>query len=89
MRQLLILLLIAALLPLVGCGNGQRDKLTADLAASGFEAAKAIELGADPAKPLHAIKAAFAAIVYAHGYDYAPASEYIKALIETAKENKP
>lgn len=84
------LLLIAALaLLLTGCGNAKRDQLTADLAASGFEAAKAIELGADPAKPLHAIKAAFAAIVYAHGYDYAPAAEYIQALLNAEKDKQP
>ncbi len=87
--KLLAVLLLIAVCALSGCGNGQRDKLTADLAASGFEAAKAIELGADPAKPLHAIKAAFAAIVYAHGYDYAPAAEYIQALMSTTQEKRP
>jgi Tfp pilus assembly protein PilP len=82
-------LMLLAILLLLGCGNGQRDKLTADLAASGFEAAKAIEQGADPAKPLHPIKAAFAAIIYAHGYDYTPAAEYLKALLDQPTETKP
>lgn len=84
MRQLLIL---AALLPLLaGCGPSKRDKLTADLSASIFEAATAIERGVPPAKPCAAIKAAAAAVIYAHGHDYPPAADHLKTLAATAKE---
>ncbi len=78
-----------ALLPLlfIGCAEDRRAKLTADLAASGFEAASAIEQGADPGKPLAGIKAAMAAIIYAQGYDYPPAAAHLKALLKP--ENKP
>jgi hypothetical protein len=75
----------ALLLPMLGCLHGcasrdRVDQLTADLAASQFEAATAIEQGVPPAKPCAAIKAASAAIIYAHGRDYPPATDYLKAL---------
>lgn len=79
-------LILCALLTLAGCGTSKRDKLTADLNASIFEAATAIERGVPPAKPCAAIKAAAAAVIFAHGHDYPPAAEYLKALAAPTKD---
>lgn len=86
MRTTSLLILPLLLLLLVGCGN-ERAKLTADLSASVFEAASAIEQGADPGRPCAGIKAAMAAIIFAQGYDYPPAAEHLKALLKP--EAKP
>jgi len=77
-RRLPVLALFL-LLPLVGCSQ-KRDQLIADLAASSFEAAEAIEQGVPPAKPAAAIKAASAAIIHATDREYAPAAAHLKAL---------
>jgi hypothetical protein len=89
MKRLLIAL---SLLLLAGCASDrdQRDQLTADLAASQFEAAEAIEQGVDPVKACAAIKAASAAIIYAHGRTYPPAAEYLKGLAApSTKDSHP
>lgn len=78
-----VIFIFLALLTLAGC-NDERDKLTAELAAAQFEAATAIEQGVPPAKPCAAIKAASAAVIYAHGHSYPPAAEYLKALAAPA-----
>lgn len=83
------LLLLFAILFLAGCGTSKRDELTAALAASSFEAAEAIKKGVSPAKPAAAIQAASAAIIYAMGYDYPPAAEYLKQLAAPQKANAP
>jgi hypothetical protein len=83
MKHLLIVLAVVAL---AGCGGDNRAKLTADLCASVFEAADAIEQGADPGKPCAGIKAAMAAVIFAQGYDYQPAADHLKALLAPEKQ---
>lgn len=64
------IILFAILLFLTGCVNRQA---VADSSASIWEAAAAIEQGADPEEPLKAIQAQSRAIIRAVGYTYSPA----------------
>ncbi len=73
-------LALLACFVLSGClgtkAREQQAQATADMAASIFEAAVAIENGVDPAAPLSAIKSGAAAIISVQDHTYAPADAW-------------
>jgi phage tail sheath gpL-like len=76
LRIFLLAVLLAMLVVFAGCADARGDARRQETAASGatiYEAALAIEQGADPAAPLSAIKRNALAIVKAQGYQYPPA----------------
>lgn len=83
MRARTLGLIVAVLcLFMTGCEKRelveQQRQATADTAATMFEAATAIEQGADPKAPSTAIKLGAAAIIESQGRSYPPAEAFLR-----------
>lgn len=68
--------LLAALVLLCGCGES-RERAVANSAATIWEAAQAIRMGAPVEAPARAIQRNAAAIIKANGATYAPAEQAV------------
>jgi len=95
MRHLLSLrlrfLVCVSILACVGCADRDQkadevQQSTANVAAGIYEAAVAIEQGADPQLPLSAIKLGANAIIHAQGRQYPPADAWIDGAVQEKKQ---
>jgi hypothetical protein len=74
----ILALLVLLLVLLSGCGTDKRDAAIANSAATIWEAAQAIRIGAPPEAPARAIQENAAAIIKASGATYQPAEAMSK-----------
>ena len=94
MRRPPWILTAATCLLLAGCQEREQAlekhrQATADTAATIFEAATAIENGADPRGPAVAIKLGAAAIIETQGRTYPPAEQFMHDVRNRSKQPLP